>query len=95
MSERTRRLDDAFHWLMSDARGRLLMWERLSDAGVFRSSMNASPYVTAFNEGQREAGLRDLARIMRLCPALYAVMAEEAQRRGESDDGRSSRDTTT
>ena len=74
-----RRLADALRWLMADPRGRLLMWQRLSDAGVFRSSFVDSAERTAFNEGRRALGLRDLGQIMRDCPEQYARMAAEAQ----------------
>jgi hypothetical protein len=74
-----RQLAEAFRWLMGDARGRLLMWERLAEAGVFRCSMAPTPEVTAFHEGRRDMGLRDLGLIMRLCPEQYTRMAAEAQ----------------
>jgi hypothetical protein len=89
---RERQLEDAFKWLMGDARGRLLMWERLGEAGVFRSSMAASPELTAFKEGQRDLGLKDLAQTMRLCPTEFTRMQAEALAREtppkkEADDG--------
>jgi hypothetical protein len=65
---RERQLAEAFKWLMGDARGRMLMWERLGEAGIFRSSMAERPELTAFREGRRDLGLRDLGQIMRLCP---------------------------
>jgi len=74
---RERQLEEAFRWLMGYARGRRLMWQRLADAGVFRSSMAASPELTAFREGRRDLGLKDLGLIMRLCPEHYARMAAE------------------
>lgn len=86
--QRERRIDEAFRWLMNDARGRMLMWERLTDAGVFRSSINPNPQMTAFAEGRRDLGLRDLARVMRLCPEQYARMTAEASNTGDNDDGR-------
>ena len=79
---RERQLAEAFRWLMGDARGRLLMWERLAEAGVFRCSMASSPELTAFREGRRDMGLRDLGLIMRLCPEQYTRMAAEAQAQG-------------
>lgn len=95
-----RRLADALRWLMADPRGRLLMWDRLSDAGVFRISFADSPELTAFNEGRRALGLRDLGQIMRECPEQYMRMTAEAQAAqprgaqspnpsttGEDDDG--------
>ncbi len=86
---RQRRLAEAFKWLMADARGRLLMWERLGEAGVFRSSMAPTPELTAFREGRRDMGLRDLGTIMRLCPAEYARMSAEQQASGIPDSSSS------
>lgn len=89
-----RQLAEAFKWLMGDARGRMLMWERLGEAGVFRSSMASTSQETAFREGRRDMGLRDLVEIMRLCPEQYTRMASEAQarlpatRNGEENDER-------
>ena len=92
---RQRRLDEAFKWLMADARGRLLMWDRLAHAGVFHSSMSPTPELTAFHEGRRDLGLRDLGQIMRLCPEHYLRMAAEAEEaafsQGDKDDGRDDR----
>jgi hypothetical protein len=89
-----RQLVEAFKWLMGDARGRMLMWKRLGDAGVFRCSMAPTPEMTAFHEGRRDMGLRDLGEIMRLCPEQYTRMTAEAQARtsnapnGDKDDER-------
>lgn len=89
-----RQLAEALKWLMGDARGRMLMWERLAEAGVFHSSMAPTPEETAFREGRRAMGLRDLVEIMRLCPEHYTRMAAEAQARlsttssGEANDER-------
>jgi hypothetical protein len=84
--QRDRRLAEAFKWLMADARGRLLMWERLGEAGVFRISFASSAELTAFREGRRDMGLRDLELIMRLCPEQYLRMAAEQQTSGPSSD---------
>lgn len=73
-----RLLDEAFKWLMGDARGRMLMWQRLAEAGVFRSSFGATAELTAFHEGRRDMGLRDLGNIMRLCPEQYMRMTAES-----------------
>lgn len=82
---RERNLAEAFRWLMADARGRLFMWERLGEAGVFRSCMDGTPELTAFREGRRDMGLRDLALIMKLCPEQYTLMATEQQASGSSN----------
>jgi hypothetical protein len=71
-------LDEALRWLMSDIRGRRVVWELLGKAGVFRSSMAPSPETTAFNEGRRDLGLGLLADVTRLCPDQYGRMQAEA-----------------
>jgi len=71
--------DASFCWLMADRRGRRVVWRLLSDAGVFRASMAATPELTAFNEGRRATGLALLADISRLCPERFAEMQLEAR----------------
>jgi hypothetical protein len=78
--------DDAFRWIMNDERGRKVVWSLLDRAGVFRSSMAATPELTAFNEGRRDMGLALLADIMRLAPELYTRMAAEAAVKPRSND---------
>lgn len=69
--------DTDFLWVMSDQRGRRTMWRQLSDAGIFRSSFAPDPSVMAFNEGNRQAGLKLLDRMLRVCPAEYLLMQKE------------------
>lgn len=66
-----------FKWLMSDARGRRLVWAELSAARVFHAVFDQNPTLMAFNEGGRQSGLRLLGRIHALCPHLYQVMVQE------------------
>lgn len=73
-----RERDASFRWLMTDRRGRRVVWRLLGEAGVFRTSMASTPALTAFNEGRRSAGLALLADISRLCPERYAEMQREA-----------------
>ena len=79
-SERERQQDaDDLKWLMNDARGRRLTHKQLSSCGVFRPSYAAGdPYQTAFNEGNRNAGLRLLADVTSTTPEQYALMLREA-----------------
>lgn len=89
---RQRRLDEDLRWLMGDARGRRLMWARLTEAGIFQTSMRQTPEWTAFREGRREMGLIDIGEIMRVCPDLYSKMQAEAQSKAATnpkgeDDG--------
>lgn len=64
---------------MTDRRGRRVVWRLLGEAGVFHSSMDATPERTAFNEGRRSTGLALLADISRLCPERFAEMQREAR----------------
>lgn len=64
-------------WLMSDKRGRRLMWRLLSEAGIYRLSFAYDPSATAFNEGQRNIGLRFQADVMDGCPERFLEMHQE------------------
>lgn len=75
---RQRRADDDLAWLMAEAAGRRFVWAVLTRAGLYRSSLAATPELTAFNEGRRDGGLCLLADLIRVCPALYARMQSEA-----------------
>lgn len=66
-----------FKWLMGDARGRRLVWAELSAARVFHPVFDQNNSQMAFNEGNRQYGLRLLERIHTLCPHLYPVMVQE------------------
>lgn len=73
-------------WLMSSRRGRRIVWRILERCGVFRLSFNSNSMTMAFNEGQRNEGLRLLSLIHQLCPELYPVMVREQNERN-TDDG--------
>lgn len=49
----------------------------LEETGVYRSSFNHSGSVMAFNEGQRNVGLRLLSQILVHAPGSYALLLEE------------------
>jgi len=66
-----------FQWLMSDKRGRRIVWRLLESAGVFRSSHTGNALHTAFNEGQRSEGLKVFAMATAHASASYAKMAQE------------------
>lgn len=92
---RRQRYDSDFRWLMGDERGRRLMWNWLSAARIYETSMAPTAEGTAFNEGRRNAGLTLMADIQRIVPAMYFPMVREAQAPTEltgDDDGGSSTD---
>lgn len=67
-------------FVMGDPAGRRHIWRQLNRAGVYTPSYVAGdPYQTAFNEGQRNAGLRLLADVMEVAHAQYTQMLEEAK----------------
>ncbi|GEM_PF-1236786 len=71
--------------------GRRLIWDWLSDAGLFRACFTGSSQ-TFYNEGRREFGLRMFQQILEACPDLYAQAVQELRARendhAETDDGR-------
>lgn len=66
-------------WLMNEPKGRRIVWRLLEQAGVFRTSFNTNSMTMAFNEGQRNIGLRVLGLVHGHCPALYNTMVEESK----------------
>lgn len=51
-----------------------IMWDILTDCGVYRTSFVNDPYVTAFNEGQRQVGLQIIKRVFDADPNAYTQM---------------------
>ncbi len=74
-------------WLMSDKRGRRVLWRLMDQAGVFRSTFNTNAMAMAFAEGNRNYGLRVLSLIHTLCPKLYPVMMKEQSNERTNNDG--------
>lgn len=74
--ERRKEVED-LKWLMAHKPGRRFMWRLLEMAGVYRTSFNNSGSVTAFNEGQRNVGLRYVAEIQEHAPDQYLAMLKE------------------
>lgn len=72
-----------FQWLMSSKRGRRIVQRLLADTGLYRSSFNHSGSVTAFQEGQRNFGLKLMAMIENHCQDQYILMLQE---RDQSDN---------
>ena len=63
--------------LLSDAEGRMWMWDLLTLCGVYHSSFSSDALAMAFHEGHRNIGLHLTAEINRLGPELYARMVNE------------------
>lgn len=74
---RKRDIEDIQH-VMGSEQGRRVLWSLLEKGGVFGPCFTNDPYVTAFNEGQRNLALMLFQRVMAHCPDQYLKMAAEA-----------------
>lgn len=81
--EQQKRADNDLKSVMSTEEGRRFMWRLLGESNVFGSSFSADPYLTAFKEGCRNFGLQMFEGLHRVCPELYALMADEAAKQQE------------
>lgn len=69
---------DDFLKIMKEIYGRRFILSLLKDCGVFKLSHSGEQtHETSFNEGQRNMGLKLMARINATCPELYSVMLQE------------------
>jgi hypothetical protein len=64
-------------WLMSSRRGRRIVWRLLDQSGVFHPVFNTNAMQMAFNEGNRNYGLKTLAMVQTYCSDLYSIMQRE------------------
>lgn len=63
--------------LLASREGRLWMRDLLESCHIFQSSFGADALKTAFNEGERNVGLKLLSDIMQSCPDKYVEMMKE------------------
>lgn len=66
-------------WVLSDERGRRFVWWLLEEAGVYNSSFDGTTEGTVYNEGNRNMGLKVLARIHETSPEKYLQMIKERE----------------
>ncbi len=71
---------DDFRRVMSDAWGRRFVWRLMREGGVFRSSFSGDALSGAFNEGQRQQGLRLVNEVLEVCPEHWLTMIREQKR---------------
>ncbi|MDT3597021.1 MULTISPECIES: Bbp19 family protein [Cronobacter] len=64
--------------VMGTESGRRVIWRVLSQGKPFSTTFAGDPYVTAFNEGQRNMAVVLMTHVMTCCPELYLKMADEA-----------------
>lgn len=70
---------DDIQFVMGSEQGRRVIWSLLEKGKVFSPCFAGDPYVTAFNEGQRNLALVLFQRVMAHCPEQYLKMAAESQ----------------
>src|SRR5215813_3500225 len=72
--------------IMSGTPGRRWVLEKLEECHIFRTSFHREPTAMAFNEGQRDIGLRLLNDIMASCPDQYVLMMRENNERRSASE---------
>lgn len=77
---------DELRWLMSDAKGRRLMWRLLTRAGMFRTSFTGDALSSAFKEGAKTEGYYQMAQISKHCPQRFSEMQREARTNERRND---------
>lgn len=83
---------EEIRWVLSDRRGRNVVWWLLQRAGIYRTSFMGDANSTAFNEGQRNIGLALHSRMIDADPGSYIRMLQERQdevstAENDDDDG--------
>jgi hypothetical protein len=63
-------------WLMSDKRGRRVIWRLLESTGLYQSSFTGNSE-TFFREGRRDVGLKLLATVQDVTPDGFMLMMKE------------------
>ena len=76
--KRARRLEiEDLQQVMRTKAGRRHIWRLLEVTGVYRTSFASDPLQTAFNEGQRNIGLRTLSDCLSYAEPEYTLMLKE------------------
>jgi hypothetical protein len=75
-------------WLMSNPRGRQVMWDLLADASPWAQTFSTNAMQMAFNEGKRSVGIDLLAYLQLTCPERYFEMLKEHQKNERRSDDR-------
>lgn len=72
-------------WVLSDKRGRRVLWKFLEFCHIFETSFNQSGSVMCKLEGQRTVGLYMVDMITRADQSKFFVMMQDAKLRDEKD----------
>ena len=70
---------DEIRWLMSDRRGRNVVWWLLGEAGIYQQSHTGDALNTAFREGGRRLGLKLHDRLLDADPGALIRLLQEHQ----------------
>jgi len=79
--EKSRRENEVVdtQYILSSFNGRRFLWRYLELCGVFKTSFSPESSQAAFNEGQRNVGLRLLSDINEANPDAYLQMMKESK----------------
>lgn len=79
--------------VMSDPQGREYLYDLLASLHIYSTSFSTDALIMAFNEGQRNVGIRLTADIVEAAPDMYLQMLKEygnvrqSNRKPASGDG--------
>lgn len=65
--------------IMASKGGRAWIFDMLSRAHIWSSTVNQNPYFTYFSEGERNQGLMLLSEVEQAAPESYTRMIQESQ----------------
>lgn len=75
---RRKQAEDVIKTLMATPGGRAWLWEQLTLSHIFATSfVPGDPMASAFQEGQRNFGLRLLAQVTKAAPDAYLLAMKE------------------
>lgn len=76
---REERWIDNLREVMATPQGRIVMWELLRRAGIYRSVFNTHGSVQSYNVGRQDFGHELMAELLRLGDEPYLLMESEAR----------------
>lgn len=80
-------------WLMSNRRGRRILWNLMDRCGTFGDTFSTNSMVMANRAGQQAVGRVYFAMVQALAPEQYPTMVKEAKERNERNDDDGSRNS--
>lgn len=76
---REKEIRDMLYAVMQQPQGRMWLWDLLDQCGLFRISHTGHALNTAFNEGQRNVGLKIQVDMVNASSELFIKMLTENQ----------------